>query len=257
MTKSICTFDDPQLNLEFEQKRCARCDVIKGASQFYPRQRWCKSCHSDYHRARYAVRRQRISYVTPTEKRCGACKQVKIADQFSRRCDGLQSACRDCALERGRRIRARNNKRSTIEIEIPLQKRCGTCKIVKDADQFDRCRSRTDGLQPRCKSCQIEYRRRVLVQDRHSARKRNYGITPQDYDLMLKKQDGRCAICRQTPSAAPKGILYIDHDHQTDAVRGLLCQPCNTAIGLLKDRPDLMISAARYLGRKISTQVGG
>jgi hypothetical protein len=51
----------------------------------------------------------------------------------------------------------------------------------------------------------------------------------------------RCAIC------ATYGDLVIDHDHQTGRVRGLLCNNCNLALGLLGDNTDVIDSAGRYL----------
>ncbi len=61
---------------------------------------------------------------------------------------------------------------------------------------------------------------------------------------MLAAQGGVCAICK-TP---PNGVrLSVDHDHKTAAVRGLLCAPCNTGIGMLRDSPMLLAMAEEYL----------
>lgn len=71
--------------------------------------------------------------------------------------------------------------------------------------------------------------------------KRRYGITPEDYESMLYRQGGCCAICgKEKP-------LQIDHCHDTGTVRGLLCFDCNTGIGKLNDDPDLLERAAAYL----------
>ena len=70
-----------------------------------------------------------------------------------------------------------------------------------------------------------------------------YGLTLENYDAMLEKQNGVCAICSQkTP-----GNLHIDHNHQTNEVRGLLCGKCNRAIGLLNDDVSLFTKAITYL----------
>jgi Recombination endonuclease VII len=74
---------------------------------------------------------------------------------------------------------------------------------------------------------------------------RAYGITPEQYDAMLKRQKGRCAICREKP----RYRLRIDHDHITKVVRRLLCIPCNLGLGCFKDRPALLRRAAKYLER--------
>lgn len=76
-----------------------------------------------------------------------------------------------------------------------------------------------------------------------------YGIRPEDYDRMLAEQDGRCAICRQIPKKRKKRELHIDHDHETNKVRGLLCGTCNTAIGYFRDSLEIMEAAVEYLKR--------
>jgi hypothetical protein len=57
---------------------------------------------------------------------------------------------------------------------------------------------------------------------------RPYGLTLEDFLAILAAQDGACAICRRTP--APGTNLSVDHDHETNAVRGLLCVACNTRV---------------------------
>lgn len=68
---------------------------------------------------------------------------------------------------------------------------------------------------------------------------------------MVVAQDGRCAICREEETATARGrvrSLAVDHDHETGAVRGLLCSRCNTALGLFRDNPALLLEAIAYLG---------
>ena len=72
-----------------------------------------------------------------------------------------------------------------------------------------------------------------------------YGLTLEDYDVILKTQKGVCAIC----SEAPEGNLHIDHNHTTNEVRGLLCGKCNRAIGLLNDDVSLFSKAINYLNK--------
>lgn len=83
----------------------------------------------------------------------------------------------------------------------------------------------------------------LRTRDQRSAklRLRKYGLSHAEYEAMLAAQDGKCAICGE------KGKLVVDHNHQTDAVRSLLCSPCNTAIGLFKEDTDRMKAAIQYL----------
>lgn len=84
---------------------------------------------------------------------------------------------------------------------------------------------------------------------------KNYGITEDDYNNMLKSQNYCCAICgTDTPTGKWK-VFAVDHDHTTGKVRSLLCNECNRGIGLLKDSPDLLMKAATYLiGHNVKTQ---
>jgi hypothetical protein len=64
-----------------------------------------------------------------------------------------------------------------------------------------------------------------------------YGITIEQYEQMLVTQGGHCAACLRTPDQEHHGVLHVDHDHVTGAVRGLLCHGCNTALGLMREDP--------------------
>jgi hypothetical protein len=79
--------------------------------------------------------------------------------------------------------------------------------------------------------------------------KRNYGINFDEYESMLKKQGGVCAICASPPPKKHKQRLSIDHCHTTGRVRGLLCDACNQGLGLFKDSPELMLKSISYLAR--------
>lgn len=72
-----------------------------------------------------------------------------------------------------------------------------------------------------------------------------YGISAEEYDRLLKLQGGRCAICRNVPRTIR---LATDHDHQTGAVRGLLCKRCNhDLLGGGHDSVDVLFRALAYL----------
>lgn len=75
-----------------------------------------------------------------------------------------------------------------------------------------------------------------------------YGLTPEAHGAMLQRQGGVCAICKRPPS--DRG-LFVDHDHDTGTVRGLLCPACNTALGLLGDNLAGLLSAVSYLGGEV------
>jgi hypothetical protein len=71
-----------------------------------------------------------------------------------------------------------------------------------------------------------------------------YGLPKDEFRRLTEAQAGLCAICG---GPDPKG-LCVDHDHQTGAVRGLLCHRCNFGLGNFDDDPSLLRAAAAYLG---------
>ena len=80
--------------------------------------------------------------------------------------------------------------------------------------------------------------------------KKLYGITLEWYGSTLEKQNGTCAICKQSETAVIRGKLLklaVDHCHDTGKVRGLLCRACNNAIGALSHDVNILQEAIRYL----------
>ncbi len=82
---------------------------------------------------------------------------------------------------------------------------------------------------------------KVRRKRRDSQLKRAYGITIEQYDELLEQQNHLCGICREAKK------LVVDHDHQTGAVRGLLCNPCNRHLGGLGDTEESLEAALAYL----------
>lgn len=105
-----------------------------------------------------------------------------------------------------------------------------------------------DGRDIYCKECahlrNKEWRAKNKDKYTHCRLKYRYGISLSDYDEMFVGQGGLCAICKCAGSA--RG-LFVDHCHRTGVVRGLLCSTCNMGVGLLKDDPEILRSAALYL----------
>jgi hypothetical protein len=90
-------------------------------------------------------------------------------------------------------------------------------------------------------------RDKYLAYARTSGRARRlakYGLTIAEYDALLADQHGTCAICAGTPR-----YFVIDHDHETNRVRGLLCNRCNLAIGALGDTHESLVRAVAYLSK--------
>jgi hypothetical protein len=76
---------------------------------------------------------------------------------------------------------------------------------------------------------------------------RKYGLSQEDFDAMVIKQEGKCAIC----NFQFKGTPHIDHNHKTGTNRKLLCQDCNLLLGWVekgieKDK-NILSKVAEYL----------
>lgn len=87
------------------------------------------------------------------------------------------------------------------------------------------------------------YRENNPEKERARYRLRKYGVTPEIYQEFFEAQGGVCAICHRPIK------LSVDHDHDTDLIRGLLCKDCNLGIGCFGDDPNLVLNAVEYLVR--------
>lgn len=79
-----------------------------------------------------------------------------------------------------------------------------------------------------------------------SLMKQRYGITLEDKAELLAKQGNKCAICGTDTPNTPTG-WHIDHCHETNKIRGILCQQCNNMLGNAKDSAETLRRAAVYL----------
>lgn len=129
------------------------------------------------------------------------------------------------------------------------EKSCAKCGVVKRRDEFSKSAKTASGLHSYCRECA------KWVKGGWA-----YGIAREEYEEMDCAQSGVCAICEQPETRLHRSgkvkALSVDHDHDTGAVRGLLCSACNTAIGLLGDDPDRLVAAAFYLASHAASTGG-
>jgi hypothetical protein len=148
-----------------------------------------------------------------------------------------------------------------------MMKICTKCKDLKPLGAFSVRRKSPDGRQSRCKQCDSDLNAEWRAKNPDAARLKNeayrdnpdqrnknsqlkylYGIDLDQYNRMFTEQAGKCKICDRHQTEF-KTALAVDHDHETDEVRSLLCDPCNRAIGLMQESPEALESAASYLRR--------
>lgn len=137
-------------------------------------------------------------------------------------------------------------------------KTCTKCNIKKSVDNYGVQSANKDGLMYYCKSCVSEYHKnrysdpKYKDYQRNSSLKATYGISLEEYNIMLDVQGGVCAICelpesRKHPKTTDPMLLAVDHDHKTGQVRSLLCSTCNIMLGHAKDDINILAKAIQYL----------
>ena len=102
-----------------------------------------------------------------------------------------------------------------------------------------------------------EATRRARRSRHNSHLKEAYGITIEQYDLILASQGGTCAIC---DGGTSKRHFAVDHNHKNGNIRGLLCARCNTGLARFMDKIELLRRAVRYMkddGEKVREVLDG
>ena len=72
--------------------------------------------------------------------------------------------------------------------------------------------------------------------------KSRYGLVQEEFLALLQAQEYACAVCQESSYG-----LVVDHNHDTGAVRGLLCPSCNKLLGMAKEKPCVLQKAKVYL----------
>jgi hypothetical protein len=140
---------------------------------------------------------------------------------------------------------------------------CGVCKQEKVKSLFYTDKKRKTGIRPYCIECYSQkskdrYENRggkekqKIRAQRYNLKK--YGLSVEQYTEMVKKQEGLCWICGSNTShrTGTRYKLFVDHDHKTGKVRGLLCHHCNAGLGHFEDKKELLEKAIRYLNESSS-----
>lgn len=148
------------------------------------------------------------------------------------------------------------------------------CRQSKANSQFSSKANEHGNLKSWCRECCSDYQKQYAKARRsdpeYSGSKwgrqfATYGVSPADYDEILRVQGGVCAGCGSAPSETGRR-LDIDHKHQErercreawerfEHVRGVLCHLCNRILGLARDRVEVLLALAAYLQRPPATPV--
>jgi len=175
--------------------------------------------------------------------KCKSCTNTFRAEP-SKVASGVKHSCKECS------------NTNLINKDTGL-KVCPVCKESKTSENFYASKRTKDKLDTRCKECADAYKEQWVAKDplknksvsENARLLKRYGITLEEYNKLSEEQNHCCKICGKTASQgrARSKFLSVDHCHETGEVRGLLCQKCNTGIGLLGDNYKSLEKALQYL----------
>lgn len=211
----------------------------------------CNKCHVTKPLTDYTASK-RVS-----DGRSRTCRICTKTERQRKNAERLQASTNVCACGCGTKIFEQkkyalghwNWRKPNAAGEYP----CSLCGEHKPATQFPLEKKGRDNVGSRCKPCSNEaargYRERnpdaYMRADLKCRLKRRYGLSMADYERLGEKQGWVCAICQGPPKDSR--ALHIDHCHDTGAIRGLLCNTCNTGIGGLRDDVALLTRAISYI----------
>jgi Recombination endonuclease VII len=201
-------------------------------------------------------------------KRCNKCGERKPLDEFYRSNtapDGRQYRCKKCSISAARQWQidhpeaAREADRRYKQTDKNKAKR----KERREGPQRERILGQKreswyrnhDSNLDKLRERQADPEFRAKQRERYEKWRKNdprgvtrisigrlYGLTLDDWDRMLIEQLGCCAICNEAVLE-----LHVDHCHESDIVRGLLCTSCNNGLGRFGDDPERLRRAADYI----------
>lgn len=152
---------------------------------------------------------------------------------------GLSSACKNCLNTN------QNNVYSKLSAEAKRKRQCQDKTIKRKYDK----RYYIKSLERNQES--------VYWKQRNNSLKVRYGISLEEFQELESSQNNKCAVCllesTEQLGRNKKAHLYVDHDHKTSKIRGLLCRSCNFGIGQAKDGIKILNSAIEYLRGEYTT----
>ncbi len=161
--------------------------------------------------------------------------------------DGFDFKCKKCCQKEVKRHR---EQRRLVQRTKVVEKACFTCKVVKPRSDFHVNKNKADWLNGSCKECVKAENLKAKPYLRKWHLKHKYKITEEYADAILESQNGRCGICERLISFNAKHLTidqaYVDHDHSTGRVRGILCRRCNFMLSAV-EQAGFVAKAKKYL----------
>lgn len=188
-------------------------------------------------------------------------------DQFhfsARRKDQRNPYCKPCIKVAARAYSDRRNapkraarEAAALKVFDPATglRECTGCKVSKALEEFPPRKRALMGRCRRCRACESSWEKQHKAAKfkadpllhRRKALERSYGMTLEAFDALVTAQGGGCAVCGATKSSNRIWRLQVDHDHVTGKLRGILCNRCNTALGMVNDDCSLLEKLIAYV----------
>ena len=156
-------------------------------------------------------------------KQCSKCSSELPLSAFYQRtgAKSYHSACKVCERAMAKNWYESNKEKATAKVREWRQQNADAVK------------------QYRANNRHKHYRQELV---------RKYGVEPQWFDDQLQRQENSCMCCkRQFQWGHKQTTPHVDHCHDSQEVRGILCNRCNTVLGLCEDNTELLTTLARYL----------
>jgi hypothetical protein len=131
---------------------------------------------------------------------------------------------------------------------------CKRCNLDKEDSNFKQVNYNSRGYKPICFACSKKPGGRPKSQNPFTPERKKeharirwirhkYNLSVEEYNRLYESQNKQCGICKVNSGT----VLHIDHDHETNTIRGLLCASCNKGLGMFKDNITSLENAIEYL----------
>lgn len=177
-----------------------------------------------------------------SNKKCSTCGENKDIKYFSFRTDTnkFRDQCKKC--HKGYKTDKYDKIKNIKSLLKDNLKQCSKCKETKKLNEFNNDKSTITRKTSHCKNCISLRFTKEKLRDLHY--KTRYKLELGTYDILYESLNGKCQICNRKFDK-----LYIDHCHITGIVRGLLCNKCNSGLGMLEDNRQYLENAISYLDK--------
>lgn len=230
------------MKIEESKKKCSTCkeflileNFARDKNREDGRHYSCKFCTDKFRDKRdpsRILRREERNLRAQTKtKYCPRCKKTLLFSDFGKKTatkSGLRSRCKQCRKEV-----------ESMRVASPEKVEANRLRTKEFYwNNREHCLNRSKRARNRNKE-------RYSLNSRKTHLKNKYGLSIEEFSILLETQNYKCKICKILFSDTR--LPTVDHSHKTGKVRAVLCNSCNTGLGMLKDSLANLLSAVEYL----------